>query len=63
MRLHHSQDGSAYPGYNLTCFVCINCFQKEQNALAFNLDTWCHLVLCLKMILLHYFSGGVLSQK
>ncbi len=54
MRLHHSQDGSTFPGYKLTCFAYISCFFcKEQNTLAINRDTWCHLALCLQMILLH----------
>jgi hypothetical protein len=52
MRLHHSQDDNTYPGYMLMCFVYI-IFFEEQNTLAFNQDTWCHLVLCLQMILLH----------
>ncbi len=54
MRLHHSKDGSTYPGYKLMCFVCIHwIFCKEQNALAFNWDKRCHLALCLQTILLH----------
>ncbi len=54
MRLRHSQDGSTYPGYKPMCFVYIrHCFREEQNALAFNRDTWCHLALCLQMMLLH----------
>jgi hypothetical protein len=55
MRLHHSQDGSTYSGYKGMCFVYISqCFHEEQNALAFNQDKWCHLVLCLQMMLLHF---------
>ncbi len=38
IRLHHSQEGSTYPGYKWMCFVYIShCFHEEQNALAFNL--------------------------
>ncbi len=52
-RLHHSQDGSTYSKYKLMCFIYISFFRKEQNTLAFNRDTWCHLALCLQLILLH----------
>jgi hypothetical protein len=37
MRLHHSPEGSTYPGYKWMCFGYIShCFREEQNALAFN---------------------------
>ncbi len=54
IRFPHPQDGSTYPRYKVMCFLYITCyFYKEQNALAFNWDTWCHLALRLQMILLH----------
>jgi hypothetical protein len=59
MRLHHSQDGSTYPRYKLMCFVYFSFFHKEQNALAFNRDTWCHLASCLQMIPSHFSQNGV----
>jgi len=37
-----------------------SCFNEEQNALAFNQDTWCHLALCLQKMLLHYLTTDVL---
>ncbi len=55
MRLHKYQDVSIYPGYKLMCFIFFSFF-KEQNALAFNRDTWCHLALCLQMIPPHHIS-------
>jgi hypothetical protein len=30
MRLRHSQDGSTFPGYELTCFVYISCFFSQR---------------------------------
>ncbi len=55
MRLCHPPDGSTSPKYKLLCFITakINC--KEKNALAFNQDRCCHLVLCLRLIPFHYF--------
>jgi hypothetical protein len=50
MRLHHSQDGSTYSGNKLMFFVYVSFFvRKEQNALAFDRDTYCYLALCLKI--------------
>ena len=58
MRLHYSKDGSTYSGYKLMCFVYIHwSFYIEQNTLAFNRDKWCHLALCLLMILLHWVTS------
>jgi hypothetical protein len=36
------------------CVLFTFFFCEKQNALAFNQDTWCHLALCLQMILLHF---------
>ncbi len=54
MRLHHSQDGSIYTRYKLMCLVDFSFFREEQNAPAFNRDTWYHLTLCLQMIPPHF---------
>ncbi len=41
MRLHHSKDGSTFPGYKLMCFLYIDwIFGKEQNTLAYDRGTW-----------------------
>ena len=50
MRLCHPPDGSTSRKYKLLCFITakINC--KEKNALAFNQDRCCHLVLCFWLI-------------
>jgi hypothetical protein len=42
-----------------------NFFCKEKNALAFNWDRFCHLVLCLQLIPFHYnhyFDDGCLIE-
>ncbi len=54
MRLCHPPYGSTSPKYKLLCFITakINC--KEKNALAFNRDRCCHLVLCLRLIPFHW---------
>jgi hypothetical protein len=59
IRLHHLHDGSTYPKYKLLCFIYFRFFNEEQNTLAFNWDTLCHLALCLQMIILHllYFKS------
>ncbi len=53
MRLCHPPDGSTSPKYKLPCFITTKCFCKEKNALAFNRDRCCHLVLCLQLIPFH----------
>jgi hypothetical protein len=53
MRLCQPPDGSTSPKYKLLCFVTIKFFCKEKNALAFNRDRCCHLVLCLRLIPFH----------
>ena len=50
MRLCHPPDGSTSPKYKLLCFMTT---KKEKNALAFNRDRCCHLVLCLRLIPFH----------
>jgi hypothetical protein len=53
MRLCHPPDGSTSPKYKLLCFITTKKFCKEKNALAFNRDRCCHLVLCLQLIPFH----------
>ncbi len=50
MRLCHPPDGSTSPKYKLLCFITTKKICKENNALAFNWDRCCHLVLCLQLI-------------
>jgi hypothetical protein len=63
MRLCHPPDGSTSPKYKLLCFTTTNFFCKEKNALAFNRDRCCHLVLCLRFIPFHYIAIGTTSVK
>ncbi len=54
MRLCHPPDGSTSPKYKLLCFITAKFFFcKEKNAIAFNRDRCCHLVLCLQLIPFH----------
>ncbi len=53
IRLCHPPDGSTSPKYKLLCFITTKKICKEKNALAFNRDRCCHLVLCLRLILIH----------
>jgi hypothetical protein len=53
MRLCQPPDGSTSPKYKLLCFITTKKICKEKNALAFNLDSCCHLVLCLRFIPFH----------
>ncbi len=53
-RLCHPPDGSTSPKHKLLCFITAKKFCKEKNALAFNWDRCCHLVLCLRLIPFHY---------
>jgi hypothetical protein len=53
MRLCHPPDGSTSPKYKLLCFITTKKFAKRRNALAFNQDRCCHLVLCLRLIPFH----------
>jgi len=39
--------------YKLLCFITTKFFCKEKNALAFNWDRCCHLVLCIQLIPFH----------
>ncbi len=55
MRLCHPPDGSTSPKYKLLCFITTKKICKEKNALAFNWDRCCHLVLCLQLILTNWF--------
>jgi hypothetical protein len=56
MRLCHPPDGSTSPKYKLLYFITTKFFCKEMNALAFNPDRFCHLVLCLWLIPFHFSS-------
>jgi hypothetical protein len=56
MRLCHPRDGSTSPKYKLLCFITTKKICKEKNALAFNRDRCCHLVLCLRLIPFHWAS-------
>jgi hypothetical protein len=53
MRLCQPPDGSTSPKYKLLCFITSKKICKEKNALAFNQDRCCHLVLCLQLIPFH----------
>ncbi len=54
MRLCQPPDGNTSPKYKLLCFITTKFFCKEnKNALAFNRDRCCHLVLCLRLIPFH----------
>ncbi len=56
MRLCHPPDGSTSPKYKLLCFIKTKKNCKEKNALAFNWDRCCHLVLCLRLIPFHWHT-------
>jgi hypothetical protein len=54
--VHHPQNGITNPKYKLLHFLTTKIkFCKEKKALAFNRDRCCHLVLCSRLILFHYF--------
>jgi hypothetical protein len=50
MFIIQATDGSTSPKYKLLCFIRTKKISKEKNALAFNRDRGCHLVLCLLLI-------------
>ncbi len=54
MRLCHPPDGSTSPKYTLLRFKPPWLFYQIQNALSFNQDTCCHLVLCLWLLPFHW---------
>ena len=54
MRLCHPPDGSTSPKYKLLCFITTKKILHKKNALAFNRDWCCHLVLCLQLIPFHF---------
>ncbi len=62
MRLCHPPDGSPSPKYKLLCFRTTKKICKEKNALAFNWDRLCHLVLCLRLIPFHLERHSRQSQ-
>jgi hypothetical protein len=54
MRLCQPPDGNTSPKYKLLHFFINNdFFYQETNELAFNRDTCCHLVICLRLIASH----------
>jgi hypothetical protein len=53
IRLCQQPDGDTSPKYKLLCFITTKKFCQEKNALAFNRDRCCHLVLCLQLIPFH----------
>ncbi len=66
VKLCHPPDGSTSPKYKLLCFITAKLFYKEKNALAFNRDRCCHLVLCLQLIPFYYrtiFRPSTLPQN
>ncbi len=65
MRLCQPPDGNTNPKYKLLCFITTKKFCKEKNALAFNRDKCCHLVLCLQLIPFHCrnYNEGPLAGK
>jgi hypothetical protein len=54
--LHHPLDGITNAEYKLLHFIQVTYFCKEKKAPAFNQDRCCHLVLCLWLILFHFFT-------
>ncbi len=59
MRLCHPPDGSTSPKYKLLCFATTKTICKEKNALAFNCDRCCHLVLCSWLIPFNYLLSCI----
>jgi len=53
MRLCQPPDGNTSPKYKLLCFKTTKKNCKEKNALDFNRDRCCHLVLSLRLIPFH----------
>jgi len=60
MRLRHPPDGSTSSKYKLLCFKTTKKICKVKNALAFNRDRCCHLVLCLRLIPFHCVNFSML---
>ncbi len=56
IRLYNPLEGINNPKYKLFHFWTIIFFNKGKRELAFNRDRWCHLALCLQLILLHYYA-------
>ncbi len=61
MRLCQPPDGSTSPKYILLCFITTKTICKEKNALAFNRDRCCHLVICLWLIPFHCLNTNIYS--
>ncbi len=58
MGLHHPLDGKTYPKYKLLLhFIQLTKNFLQREALAFNRNRCCHLALCLRLILFHYYQN------
>jgi hypothetical protein len=53
MGLYHLLDVNTNLKYKLLCFLTPNKKNSTRKALAFNWERWCHLALCLQLILFH----------
>jgi hypothetical protein len=56
MGLYHPLDGAANLKYKLLYFLAPNKKISKRKALAFNWDRYCHLAICLWLILFHYIE-------
>ena len=63
MRLCQPPDGSTSPKYKLLHFNNNDFFYQELNELAFDWDTCCHLVICLRLIASHYVTARITTVK
>jgi hypothetical protein len=61
--LYHPLDGITNPMYKLLCLLTTKCLLQEKKAIAFNWDRFCHLALCLWLILFHCLSLSVPSTS
>ncbi len=63
MGLYHPLDGVNNLKYKLFYFLTPNKKISNRKALAFNRDRCCHLVICLRLILLHYHNVCRLTKS
>jgi len=63
MRLCQPPDGNTSPKYTLLCFITTKKICKEKNALAFNRDRCCFLVLSLQLIPSHLASSEPIKHE
>ncbi len=54
--LYHPRDGITNPKYKLLHFLTTKLIWKDRKALAFNRGRYCHLALCLLLILFHWVT-------